>query len=114
VPVTDARNPAADNPATDHRAPDHPGTDHPGNDHPGTYHPAPDHPAPDHAVAVDEYRAVLLAAEQLLDGVDRALASLDDGSYGACQECGSAVDDRDLAEDPLATVCARHRGQPVD
>lgn len=60
------------------------------------------------AVAVDEYRALLHAAEKLLDGVDGALASLDDGSYGACEVCGTPVDDHDLEDDPLARRCTRH------
>lgn len=47
-------------------------------------------------------------AEQLLDDVDRALAALDDGSYGSCEVCGTAVDHRTLEEDPLVTRCAWH------
>ncbi len=61
------------------------------------------------AAAVDEYRALLRSAEQLLDGVDRALASLDTGSYGTCEACGAPVEDGLLEEEPVATRCAAHR-----
>jgi RNA polymerase-binding transcription factor DksA len=60
-------------------------------------------------VAVEEYRALLRAAERTLDGVDRALAALDEGTYGACELCGAAVPGRDLELDPLVTRCAAHR-----
>lgn len=63
----------------------------------------------DRAAAVEEYRTLLRAAEQFLDDVDRALASLDDGSYGVCEVCGTPVDDRDLESDPLTTRCGQHR-----
>lgn len=61
------------------------------------------------ALAVEEYRTLLEAAEQQLDDVDRALAALDEGTYGACEVCGVAIDDRDLAADPLVSRCATHR-----
>jgi RNA polymerase-binding transcription factor DksA len=60
-------------------------------------------------VAVEEYRALLRAAEATLDGVDRALAALDDGTYGACEVCGAAVDGWELERDPLVTRCSSHR-----
>ena len=65
-------------------------------------------------LAVEEYRALLRSAEELLDDVDRALASLDDGTYGTCEVCGAAVDDRDLEEDPFAARCAPHRSPGGD
>lgn len=61
------------------------------------------------AAAVDEYRAFLRSAEQVLDGVDRVLASLDVGSYGTCEACGAPIEDGLLEEDPAATRCAAHR-----
>lgn len=60
------------------------------------------------ADAVDEYRALLRSAEQLLDGVDHALASLDAGTYGSCEACGAPIGDGVLEEDPVATRCAAH------
>ncbi len=70
----------------------------------------PRSPVDDHALVVDGHRALLAAAEQLLDDVDHALASLDDGSYGACDVCGAPVGESDLEEDPLLTRCSQHRG----
>lgn len=67
-------------------------------------------PVDDHTLVVGEHRALLAAAEQLLDDVDHALASLDDDSYGACDVCGTRVDDSDLEEDPLLRRCSQHRG----
>ena len=58
---------------------------------------------------IEEQRMLLQAAERLLDGVDRALARLDDGTYGTCEVCGGALDDGDLEGDPLLTRCAAHR-----
>jgi DnaK suppressor protein len=62
------------------------------------------------AVAVEEYRTLLGAAERLLDDVDVALAALDDGTYGTCGVCGHAIDDRDLDADPLVPRCPAHQG----
>jgi hypothetical protein len=43
-----------------------------------------------------------------LDGVERALQALDDGSYGNCQACGTAIADELLATAPTARFCAEH------
>jgi sigma-B regulation protein RsbU (phosphoserine phosphatase) len=42
---------------------------------------------------------------ELLDAVDVALRSLEDGSYGVCQECDGAIEPDRLAEDPLTRIC---------
>jgi len=55
-----------------------------------------------------DYGAVLADAERVLDGVDRALERLDDGTYGVCAVCGEAIADDRLAETPLARNCERH------
>ena len=54
---------------------------------------------------VDAHRAAVDAVDGLLDQVERALARLDDGTYGRCESCGAAIADGDLAEDPLVLVC---------
>jgi hypothetical protein len=56
-------------------------------------------PAPEGTADVD-------TVEALLDQVDRALARLDDGSYGRCETCGSIIADARLAESPTAHTCA--------
>ena len=49
-------------------------------------------------VAIDE-------VDRLLDSVEEALAALDDGTYGTCRSCGSAIEPNRLAGDPLVQVC---------
>lgn len=51
----------------------------------------------------------------LLDGiegeladVERALAMLDEGTYGQCEHCGAVIDDDLLARTPTARFCAQH------
>jgi RNA polymerase-binding transcription factor DksA len=48
------------------------------------------------------------AAEAELDAVEHALERLDDGSYGACEVCGTRLDDAQLAGDPTARHCPAH------
>lgn len=62
----------------------------------------------------EDHQALLGAAERLLDDVDRALAALDDGSYGTCQRCGQPMPGAELASDPLARACGRHAGVPPE
>jgi hypothetical protein len=50
--------------------------------------------------------AVLVEGEdELLDEVELALARLDDGTYGHCEECGSPIDDARLAGSPIVRTC---------
>lgn len=55
-----------------------------------------------------EYRTLLDAVAHVLDGVDRALAQLAEGSYGRCSECGAPIGDDVLAADPTAQRCEDH------
>jgi len=41
----------------------------------------------------------------LLDQVDAALAKLDNGTYGKCEECGDYLETDSLLADPLVRVC---------
>ena len=66
--------------------------------------------AADGGLAADEHATLLRTAELLLDGVDRALAALDDGTYGTCEVCGTPLGDSDLEEDPVLVKCLEHRG----
>lgn len=43
--------------------------------------------------------------DRLLDDVERALARLDDGTYGRCAVCGDAIDDARLAVEPTVERC---------
>lgn len=44
----------------------------------------------------------------LIEQVDAALARLDTGSYGVCQECGDPVEAERLIADPLVRFCLDH------
>ena len=43
--------------------------------------------------------------ESRLERVNRALAQIEAGTYGACDACGSAIDPRRLRAAPESTVC---------
>ena len=42
-----------------------------------------------------------------LADVERALAKLDDGSYGRCDRCGAAIGDDRLEARPASVLCVR-------
>jgi RNA polymerase-binding protein DksA len=44
-------------------------------------------------------------AQQTLDQIDRALAKLDDGTYGICERCGKPIGEERLLARPWATLC---------
>ena len=43
--------------------------------------------------------------ESRLERVERAIEKLDDGTYGCCDVCGTAIDPRRLKAAPESTVC---------
>jgi Prokaryotic dksA/traR C4-type zinc finger len=51
------------------------------------------------------HRSAVDAVDGLLDEVELALARLDDGTYGRCEECGEAIDDGRLAALPIIRTC---------
>jgi RNA polymerase-binding transcription factor DksA len=51
------------------------------------------------------HRSAVDAVDGLLDEVELALARLDDGTYGRCEECGATIDDGRLAAQPIARTC---------
>ena len=46
--------------------------------------------------------------EQDLADVERALALLDEGTYGQCEHCGGPIDDDVLVMAPTTRFCAEH------
>jgi len=44
-------------------------------------------------------------AQQTLAQIDRALAKLDDGTYGTCDRCGKPIGEERLRARPWATLC---------
>ena len=56
----------------------------------------------------ERYEAELTRASAVLDGVDRALERLSEGTYGRCETCGAPVPDADLERDPTRRMCEQH------
>lgn len=70
--------------------------------------------AGDSQAAVDE--AALAHAAQELRQVAAAMRRLDEGSYGFCQECGEAIDERRLhalPATPFCTACQTRHERPA-
>ena len=44
-------------------------------------------------------------AQQTLAQIDRALARIDDGTYGTCERCGKPIAEERLRARPWATLC---------
>lgn len=55
-----------------------------------------------------EVRSLAANLQSLLDDVDRALVKLDDGTYGACEECGQAIASARLEAMPASRYCVQH------
>jgi RNA polymerase-binding transcription factor DksA len=64
----------------------------------------------DEPVAPDDedgtHRSAVDAVDGVLDEVERALARLDDGTYGRCESCGEQIGDDRLAERPVVRTCS--------
>ena len=56
----------------------------------------------------ERYEAELTRASTVLDGVDRALERLSEGTYGQCETCGAPVLEADLERDPTRRMCEQH------
>lgn len=53
--------------------------------------------------------SILEQVEAELADVERALRRLDEGVYGQCEACGSAIGDERLAAQPAARFCIEHQ-----
>jgi RNA polymerase-binding transcription factor DksA len=58
---------------------------------------------------VTSHDDALALARTGLEQLEAAMRQLDDGSYGRCASCGSAIGFAALMADPLATACLRCR-----
>ena len=56
----------------------------------------------------ERYEAELARSAAVLDGVDRALDRLSEGTYGTCEVCGAAITDVELEGDPTRRLCGEH------
>jgi DnaK suppressor protein len=75
------------------------------------------HQADDASVAFEQAKelAVQQNAERLLYKVERALARMDEGSYGICRNCGKPIDPARLRAIPYTRycmACANRNEQP--
>jgi DnaK suppressor protein len=55
----------------------------------------------------EQITALLDQARAHLAELDTAVARLDDGSYGRCQQCGEPIADERLAARPASVTCIR-------
>jgi DnaK suppressor protein len=55
----------------------------------------------------DHELTVVNSERDKLAQIERALARIDDGSYGVCESCGSAIGKMRLMAFPRATLCMR-------
>lgn len=55
-----------------------------------------------------EVKSLASSLTEQLEDVERALAKLDDGSYGRCETCGSAINETRLEAMPATRFCIDH------
>jgi RNA polymerase-binding transcription factor DksA len=56
----------------------------------------------------EHYESELARSAAILDGVDRALERLSEGTYGACEICGAPIEPGDLERDATRRACELH------
>lgn len=68
----------------------------------------PEHPSTPASVERAPDLRILTSVEGELADVERALARLDDGTYGTCEVCAQAIDEERLTAAPATARCADH------
>lgn len=63
----------------------------------------------DAAMDRDTTTAIFADIEARYDTVLEALARMEKGTYGKCEECGKKIEEARLDADPAATTCIAHR-----
>jgi RNA polymerase-binding transcription factor DksA len=63
-------------------------------------------------VARDRDRTVVELARATIDDVDLALAKIDQGTYGRCENCGESIPRLRLEALPAARLCLDCKGNP--
>lgn len=60
------------------------------------------------AAELGENHAILAANTEKLDDIERALAKIDAGTYGTCDECGEPIGAARLEAMPASRYCINH------
>ncbi len=68
----------------------------------------------DNAEAAEEAIATLALLETRYRNINRALAKIADGTYGACEICGEPIEADRLGANPAARTCKSHLNDEVD
>lgn len=58
----------------------------------------------------EENRAILNTLETRYQDIEKALAKIEDKTYGLCQVCQEEIDVERLEANPSATTCRKHMG----
>jgi RNA polymerase-binding transcription factor DksA len=56
----------------------------------------------------DAAAEVIADIERRIDGAERVMSRLLEGTYRDCEVCGEHIDEELLAERPVRTTCAAH------
>ena len=67
----------------------------------------------DHAEELEERTALLADLELRYNATLRALAKIEDGTYGVCEIGGEEIEDTRLRANPAARTCIKHREEEV-
>jgi RNA polymerase-binding transcription factor len=97
--LEDVTAPTTENPLDDHFGPADAGEEGPGAAG------AAGEEAEEETFAARSPEEAIDEVDHLLDAIEEALAALDDGSYGTCRACGSAIESSRLDADPLVRAC---------
>ena len=62
------------------------------------------------AAEMGENRALAAQLREQLDDVERALAKLDEGTYGTCEICGATIGAARIEAMPATRFCIEHAG----
>jgi RNA polymerase-binding transcription factor DksA len=60
------------------------------------------------AAELGENKALLASLRDQLADVEKALAKIDDGTYGLCERCGEPISDARLEAMPATPYCINH------
>ncbi len=59
-------------------------------------------------------KASINASETMLTEINAALAKIEDGTYGLCENCGEQIDPKRLEAFPMATLCMKCQSEKAN